>query len=230
MRFPWTTRRPHATGRCARTWLRAVLLVTLALGWGVRGTNAFAVCLGTDTDGDGVCDDVDNCPTVANPDQGDLDADGIGDACDPNDAELNVTKLELARDASPNNDSSLYRAKGDFFTSPPIDTLTAVAGLAVHVADALGTQSTQTWTVAECAKSAPGRILCVSTDRNAKLSAKAIKATPAVFKFSLKVRRVGFAGPFDGPVEVTLANGVIDRVGTITDCRVSNKGLTCRAP
>src|SRR6516164_1885303 len=176
MRFPWTTRRPHATGRCARTWLRAVLLVTLALGWGVRGTNAFAVCLGTDTDGDGVCDDVDNCPIVANPDQGDLDADGIGDACDPNDAELNVTKLELARDASPNNDSSLYRAEGDFFTSPPIDTLTAVAGLAVHVADALGTQSTQTWSAAECAKSVPGKILCVSTDKNAKLSAKAIKA------------------------------------------------------
>jgi hypothetical protein len=51
------------------------LLVTLALGWGVRGTNACAVCVGTDTDGDGVCDDVDNCPTVANPDQGDLDAE-----------------------------------------------------------------------------------------------------------------------------------------------------------
>lgn len=36
-----------------------------------------------DTDGDGVIDDFDDCPTVANPAQTDSDGDGIGDACDP---------------------------------------------------------------------------------------------------------------------------------------------------
>jgi len=35
-----------------------------------------------DTDGDGIPDSRDNCPTVANPDQRDTDGDGIGDACD----------------------------------------------------------------------------------------------------------------------------------------------------
>jgi hypothetical protein len=35
-----------------------------------------------DGDGDGVCDTVDNCPTQANADQRDGDADGMGDACD----------------------------------------------------------------------------------------------------------------------------------------------------
>ena len=36
-----------------------------------------------DSDGDGINDNVDNCPTLPNPDQRDLDADKFGDACDP---------------------------------------------------------------------------------------------------------------------------------------------------
>ena len=34
-----------------------------------------------DSDNDGVLDEVDNCPAIANPDQSDVDADKIGDAC-----------------------------------------------------------------------------------------------------------------------------------------------------
>ena len=36
----------------------------------------------SDSDGDGVPDEVDNCPLTPNPDQLDSDGDGIGDACD----------------------------------------------------------------------------------------------------------------------------------------------------
>lgn len=36
-----------------------------------------------DDDNDGVTDEADNCPFVANPAQGDGDGDGVGDACDP---------------------------------------------------------------------------------------------------------------------------------------------------
>jgi len=38
-----------------------------------------------DLDGDGISDDEDNCPDIANPDQEDFDDDGIGDVCDPDD-------------------------------------------------------------------------------------------------------------------------------------------------
>jgi hypothetical protein len=38
-----------------------------------------------DTDGDGILDSVDNCPTVGNPNQLDFDVDGEGDACDTDD-------------------------------------------------------------------------------------------------------------------------------------------------
>jgi hypothetical protein len=38
--------------------------------------------LPADTDGDGVPDADDNCPATPNPDQADLDSDGLGDPCD----------------------------------------------------------------------------------------------------------------------------------------------------
>ena len=39
----------------------------------------------TDTDGDGIADDADNCPLIANSDQANLDGDSVGDACDTDD-------------------------------------------------------------------------------------------------------------------------------------------------
>lgn len=56
-------------------------------GGGILGGNG-CVCgslnpIGPDTDGDEVCDALDNCMTVPNADQSDIDHDGIGDMCDP---------------------------------------------------------------------------------------------------------------------------------------------------
>jgi hypothetical protein len=59
------------------------------LGSAVLLTVAFALvanagpppCL--DDDSDGVCNEDDNCIAKANPGQGDADADGYGEACDP---------------------------------------------------------------------------------------------------------------------------------------------------
>lgn len=41
-----------------------------------------AATIGPDEDGDGVADDVDNCPDSPNPSQADGDGDGVGDVCD----------------------------------------------------------------------------------------------------------------------------------------------------
>ena len=54
------------------------LFMVLALSVGVFASNALA----QDSDGDGIPDSKDNCPTMANPNQNDCDLDGIGDACE----------------------------------------------------------------------------------------------------------------------------------------------------
>src|SRR5438445_3382177 len=48
-------------------------------------TNTVGSC--TDTDGDGVCDQFDNCPTVPNAAQHDWNHDGTGDACQDSDGD-----------------------------------------------------------------------------------------------------------------------------------------------
>jgi hypothetical protein len=43
---------------------------------------AWPSCTGPDSEGDGVFDAADNCPSAFNPNQGDADGDGIGNACE----------------------------------------------------------------------------------------------------------------------------------------------------
>jgi len=73
-----------------------------------------------DSDGDGVIDDIDNCPELANPDQADEERDRVGDACDPcpiadDNADADADGLGDACDPNP---------------TTPGDTLVSFAGFA----------------------------------------------------------------------------------------------------
>ena len=75
----------------------------VAIGWlysykmvADRVTVVVTTC--DDTDGDGICDGVDNCPTIYNPDQTDADNDGVGDACDNCPTVCNPAQLDADGD------------------------------------------------------------------------------------------------------------------------------------
>jgi hypothetical protein len=70
------------------------------------------VLTSADTDDDGVPNATDNCPTVSNPDQRDVDDDGIGDSCDPTDDRTAEEQLgDLVEQLSENGAPRSYLAK-----------------------------------------------------------------------------------------------------------------------
>ena len=60
----------------------------------VSSSTAIVTVIGTDSDGDGICDTLDNCPNISNPTQTDGDQDGFGAACDCNDLDASINPLE----------------------------------------------------------------------------------------------------------------------------------------
>lgn len=64
---------------------------------------------GNDSDGDGFCADVDNCPRAPNPDQADRDGDGVGDLCDNCPDDRNSAQIDQDGDGVGNTCDNCWR-------------------------------------------------------------------------------------------------------------------------
>lgn len=73
---------------------------SLICGEYLKSPTAVNVKQGADSDGDKITNSKDNCPTVSNPDQKDLDKDGKGDVCD---SDRDGDKIDNSNDIFPDD-------------------------------------------------------------------------------------------------------------------------------
>jgi hypothetical protein len=95
--------------------------VTLVNPDGGVGTSGLLFTVVADMDGDGVADNyngvIDNCPHVQNPDQADVDHDGVGDVCDNSPLNPNASQTDSNGDGV--GDASQNQATGSLAAAPP---------------------------------------------------------------------------------------------------------------
>jgi hypothetical protein len=234
---------PLLRARCVLVHAATVLSFLALTGAGV----AHAQCApDPDSDGDGICDPVDNCIAVPNPDQLDTygassssPAGAFGDACEEIEAEANIVKVKIRAGSVGATPKGRITVKGDFVLLPG-ETFSPTAIGARIVDGLLLDQTTPSGgPAAACLLSASGKnVKCkqttpqtaVQTSAAFKLSS-ASTAVTRVVRFSLKIAKLAIGGQaFSEPVTVTLSDlgSGLDRVGVINDCSANNGQLTCR--
>jgi hypothetical protein len=195
------------------------LLVLSVLG----ASPARALCVGIDTDGDMVCDDVDNCPADPNADQSDVDGDAIGDVCDPVDGVMLQPKVSLRVVTL----AVRGQAKAYVQTAPPATTFDVPASVAVTIHDGGTNALPVMWSAAECLV-VRGSTRCRTTDRSALLVMKPVRSVAGLFRMRVRTKQLVTATSFPGPGTVELTLGDVTYQGVATLCSIKATGLSCR--
>jgi len=186
-------------------------------------------CVTGDDDGDGVCNDVDNCPDIDNPEQSDRDGDGSGDLCDDIDAELDIRRARV-RSGKPGKGEVIVKGEVVLDEGESFDP---ASGVEVQVVDSLTLDRTFAFVAGDCRTLKSGRITCKTPDGAWTARFDPLKAKPGHVRFDLRFKGLTVTEPFGPPLLLRLttsppaAGTGIDRVGTIEDCRVTTKAMLC---
>ncbi len=185
------------------------------------GACCTVACRLVDPDGDGVCSALDDCPSTSNPDQSDLDRDGIGDACDVGPAGLRRVRVTFAPDASVNT----LTAAGSFdgwFDVPDSLRVADQQGALFDVA------ALPAWPTRQCTTT-PTRIRCTSPDRSLRLVLRAHGPSPTTVAFQLTVKHPSGVAPFGLPMAVALHEPDGHHSSDFVPCTTSTSGaIRCR--
>ena len=209
-------------------------LLTLVVGLGLTGPRQAMTQPGcADGDGDGVCDDVDNCPTIANPGQENTFGGLEGDACET----LNVVKLKIKTGTSTTPKGKIS-AKGNLLLPAGTDLL-GTENITLRVIDGFEIDVTAP---ASDAGNTDG-IVCDTTVARRIRCRGMLPQVSAVFKFGMpdasgarlvswtfKIAKLATSQIPQEPVTVIVTDVVQDAqfAGVIHDCFPRNGKLTCK--